>query len=419
MSGNQLTDDQQQITSQLQALLRRRIQIDGPMPFSEYMRACLYEPELGYYVNGLSKIGAGGDFITAPELSASFASCLATQAAEVFNAESFQRAAGCDILEFGAGSGRLACDVLKALDQQQSLPDHYLILEVSGQLTGLQQELLSSELEPRLHERVQWVQSLPTKFSGVVLANEVFDAFAIERFTVEHSEIQRVFVDYVYHDNSESRIAEGGTAETLGGEYSVPEDGCFVVTTQPDKRVQEVVENLQSSLQQTFAPGYTSEYCESLHPWWNSLADVMQQGLILICDYGCEQASYYSPSRNEGTLRCFFRHGVHNDPLVYAGVQDLTADVDFTALTQAAVDAGFELEGYTPMTQFMLGNDVLQHHQAALVNASEREQIAATGRLKQLLLPQEMGERFMVAGYSIGLQKPLRGFSLADWSRLL
>lgn len=406
MSGNQLSSDQQQITSELQALLGNRIQTDGPMPFSEYMHSCLYEPGLGYYVNGLSKIGADGDFITAPELSVSFASCLATQAAEVLQAQSFKATAGRDILEFGAGSGRLACDVLKALDQQKSLPDHYLILDVSGQLTGMQQDLLSSELEPHLLNRVRWIQSLPRKFSGVVLANEVFDAFPVERFVVGQSGAQRVFVDYVDGDDSESCATEA--------------HGKFVITTQSDSRVQEVVELLQSGLQQIFSNGFTSEYCESLDPWWNSFGDVMEQGLILICDYGCEQASYYTQSRNEGTLRCFFRHGVHNDPLVYAGVQDLTADVDFTALTQAAADAGFELEGYTPMSQFMLGNDVLQHHQATLANASEREQIAATGKLKQLLLPQEMGERFMVAGYSIGLpQQPLRGFSLADWSRLL
>jgi len=404
VSVNQLNQDQQVLTLELQARLRSRIQKDGPIPFSEYMHACLYEPGLGYYVNGLSKIGAHGDFVTAPELSNSFATCLASQSAAVLKSESFKSAPKRDILEFGAGSGQLACDVLKGLDQMQALPDRYLILDVSGQLTGMQKELLGKELAPHLIERVQWIQSLPQNFSGVVLANEVFDAFPVERFTVNNSEARRLFVDYKKDGDVETRSA--GNKE-------------FFITSQFDVRVQEVVESLQTDLQQTFADGFTSEYCELLSPWWKSLSDVMQQGLILICDYGCEQASYYTPSRNQGTLRCFFRHGVHNDPLVYTGVQDLTADVDFTALTQAAIDSGFELEGYTPMAQFMLGNDVLQHHQVSLANASEREQIAATGKLKQLLLPQEMGERFMVAGYSRGLKESLQGFSLADWSRLL
>ena len=414
MSGNELNPDQLQITSALLALLRNRIQTDGPMPFSTYMHACLYEPGLGYYVNGLSKLGADGDFITAPELSTSFANCLATQAAEVFRSESFQDSTGHDILEFGAGSGRLACDVLKALDQLDSLPERYLILDVSGQLAGMQQELLSDELEPQLIKRVHWIQSLPESFSGVVLANEVFDAFPVERFTIAQSGARRLFVDY-----SPGSDAEAVDAEAVNDEIHDSGGGEFFITSQPDRGVLEAVELLESDLQQTFANGFTSEYCDLLLPWWSSIADVMQQGLILICDYGCEQASYYSASRSEGTLRCFFRHGVHNDPLVYVGVQDLTADVNFTALTQAAIDAGFELEGYTPMSQFMLGNDVLQHHQATLLDASDREQIAATGRLKQLLLPQEMGERFMVAGYSIGLQEPLQGFSLTDWSHLL
>jgi len=400
----QLNPDQQQITEALQALIRGRILSGGPIPFSEYMQACLYESGLGYYVNGLSKLGADGDFVTAPELSSSFANCLARQSAAVLKGESFKQVTQRDILEFGAGTGRLACDVLKALEQQDALPDHYLILDLSGQLAGMQQELLGKELDPGLMARVQWIQSLPKSFNGVVLANEVFDAFPVERFTIEQSKALRVFVD----------VANTGDAEDhdAGSE-------SFCVITQPDSRVQEMVTSLEANLQQTFNDGFTSEYCESLGPWWKTLADVMQRGLILICDYGCEQASYYTSSRSGGTLRCFFRHGVHNDPLVYAGVQDLTADVDFTALTQAAVDAGFELEGYTPMAQFMLGNEVLQHHQATLVNASEQEQISATGKLKQLLLPQEMGERFMVAGYSKGLKEPLQGFSLADWSRLL
>ena len=196
-------------------------------------------------------------------------------------------------------------------------------------------------------------------------------------------------------------------------------DGSFFTVTQADASVRDSVSALQLDLSETFAEGFTSEYCSLLNPWWRSMAQVMRKGLLLICDYGCDRGSYYSAARSSGSLRCFFRHGVHNDPLVYAGVQDLTADVDFTALTQAAIDAGFELEGYTPLSQFMLGNEVLKDHEQSMAGASEQAQIAATSKLKQLLLPQEMGERFMVAGYSVGIRHPLQGFSLADWSRVL
>jgi len=364
--GNQLTTEQQQISGQLQSLLRSRIVEHGPIPFSHYMHACLYEPGLGYYVNGMSKFGAHGDFVTAPELSGRFAACLARQAAEVLQGDTLQ-----EILEFGAGTGRLACDVLKSLDTLESLPDRYLILDVSGQLMAEQQQLLAGELPPSLMDRVCWIQSVD--WNGT--ANEPRDV----------------------------ELA----------------DGHFVAIAKADETVRKTVGKLQSGLSQSFADGFTSEYCASLNPWWRSMAEIMQKGLILICDYGCDQASYYSSTKNNGTLRCFFRHGVHNDPLVYSGVQDLTADVDFTALTQAAVDAGFDLEGYTPMSQFMLGNDVLKDHQRSIAGLSEQAQIDATGNLKQLLLPQEMGERFMVAGYSVGIQHSLRGFSLADWSHTL
>jgi SAM-dependent MidA family methyltransferase len=401
---NALSLDQQQITASLQQQLRARIRERGPMPFSEYMQACLYEPGLGYYVNGLSKLGADGDFVTAPELSARFAGCLARQAAVVLNGQALsgikaQSASSDarDILEFGAGTGRLACDVLQALDALRVLPERYLILEVSGSLAGLQQQLLKRELQPHLYERIEWLSSLPTQFNGVVLANEVFDAFPVERFTIANGRAKRVFVD----------LPPGG------------DEGFIFTAGDGDRALQLSVELLQTDLQQRFADGFTSEYCGALIPWWQSLADILQQGLVLVCDYGCERAGYYAPSRSDGTLRCFVRHGVHNDPLVYAGVQDITADVDFTALTQAAVDAGFELEGYTPMSQFMLATGVLADHQNALADASKQQQLAATSKLKQLLLPQEMGERFMVAGYSVGVQQSLSGFKLADWSRLL
>lgn len=399
VASKQLSADQLGITTELQSLLRERILSDGPMSFLDYMNACLYEPGLGYYVNGLSKLGADGDFVTAPELSNHFANCIARQAADVLQGEVFKNTEGRDILEFGAGSGQLAFDVLMALDQLQCLPDRYLILDVSGQLAAMQQQLLTQTLEPRLRKRVHWIRAIPDTFSGVVVANELFDAFPVERFTIEQSRARRIYVDF--------REEKAGNNEG------------FFTTTQEDLAVQSTVNKLEAGLQCSFPEGFTSEYCGLLAPWWKSMADAMQQGLVLVCDYGCERASYYPPSRSDGTLRCFFRHGVHNDPLVYAGVQDLTADVDFTALTEAAIEAGFELEGYSPLAQFMLGTDVLQDHGAAIANVTEHEQLSATGKLKQLLLPQEMGERFMVAGYSVGLQEPLRGFSLADWSRLL
>ncbi len=380
--------EQQQINQTLSQQLADEIAGNGPMPFAEYMHRCLYEPGLGYYVNGLSKLGAAGDFVTAPELSQDFACCVAAQSAEVL-----QVIGGGSMLEFGGGSGQLAVDVLTELNRLNVLPEQYFLLDVSPDLKHTQQQKIAASLPQNLATRVQWVNSFVEQFRGVVLANELFDAFPVQRFSISENDVTMQCVDL--HQQQ------------------------FVVCDIIDEATGQHVENIQRTLGSRLASGYLSEFCPVIAPWWQSLAHSIDTAAVLVCDYGCERSRYYSPLRSAGSLRCFFRHQVHDNPLIYQGVQDITADVDFTALAEAAVDTGFALEGYTTMTQFMVTLGAVERHQQTVKSLDEKESIAATGKLKQVLLPEEMGERFMVAGFSKNITPALSGFSVGDQSRLL
>jgi len=382
------TPQQKENSDRFVSLMRSYIERDGAMPFSEYMHRSLYEVGLGYYVNGFSKLGKHGDFTTAPEISDHFAVCLANQCIQVFD-----EIGQADILEFGSGSGRLASDLLTALESAGRLPDTYFILDVSPELKQEQQHFLRQELSLGVYNRVQWLQNLPNTFNGVVIANEVLDAFAVERFKIVKGRAQRVMV-------------------------GLKDDG-FIMQSVEDDQVHDQVTTIQTDIGRNLAEGYESEYCALLDAWWRSLVDTIDKGAVLICDYGSDRRQYYSDKKTTGTLRCFYRHTLHDDPFARPAVQDITADVDFTAVTIAATATGMELQGYSPLSEFMLSLDVLHHHQQKLQSLDTREQIQATGELKRVIMSQEMGDRFMVIGFSKGLDVALNGFARADWSRLL
>lgn len=383
-----MSEAQAQVNQALCAELAQTITQQGPMPFAEYMHRCLYEPGLGYYVNGLSKLGADGDFVTAPELSDDLARCVAAQAAEVFGL-----IGGGSMLEFGGGSGQFAVDILLELKRLEHLPEHYLLLDVSADLKHQQQQLVAQLLPAELAARVQWVDTFVEGFRGVVVANELFDAFPVERFSIDEGIARRWCVDFA--------------------------DGRFSYQTYQHPDTANYVERLLVSARQRLTDGYASEFCPVMMPWWQSLAESFDTGTVIVLDYGCERSRYYSPMRSEGSTRCFFRHTLHDNALIYQGVQDITADVDFTALAESAVASGFALEGYTSMTQFMLSLGVIDRHRSQQTGLAEKQRVVATGKLKQLLLPEEMGERFMVAGFSRNIEPVLRGFAQGDQSRLL
>jgi SAM-dependent MidA family methyltransferase len=283
---------------------------DGWISFARYMELALYAPGLGYYTAGAHKFGEAGDFITAPELSPLFGRTLARQAAEVM------AHSGKHILELGAGSGKLAADMLGELEHLGQLPDSYSILEVSADLRERQQALLRERL-PHLCNRVYWLDSLPEKFSGSIIANEVLDALP---------------VNLVHWQDS--AITERGVA--LSDNRFVWQERAIIDT------------NLLEAAQKISVPGdYVSEICLAAHGLINSLTQCLEQGAMLFIDYGFGVREYYHPQRNRGTLMCHYRHHAHDDPFYLPGLQDITAHVNFTDIAECGIDAGLQLLGYT------------------------------------------------------------------------
>ena len=359
----------------------------GAIPFSRYMEMCLYTPGLGYYSGTLEKFGAAGDFVTAPEVSTLFGRCLARSCRAVLDA-----LPGGSILEFGAGSGQLAVDVLTELQELGSLPSQYLIVERSADLRQRQQ-LALKEQSPELLSCVAWLDELPQDgFRGVMLANEVLDAMAVDCFRWTGDTIELLYIE--------------SAGDVLSAQWRALED-----------------DELQDSLgrlviEHKLDAGYVSEFSGVLQPWLRTVSEQLQQGMLLLIDYGYPQHEYYHAQHSSGTLMCHYRQRAHTDYLLWPGLQDITAHVDFTAVAEAAVNAGLEVSGYTTQTYFLLDCGLDQ-----LLQALDMED--TVGYLKQaqqaktLILPGEMGERFKCIGLTRGIESPVPGFRMQDFRNRL
>lgn len=369
-------------------LARIRAHIDrheGSIAFEEYMRIALYEPALGYYAGGLRKFGAEGDFVTAPESAPLFSRCLARQCAEVLD-----RLGGGEILEFGAGGGAMAADVITELHELGCAPERYSILEISGELRARQRETLEARA-PAARGRVHWCERLPARpIRGVILGNEVLDAMPAARFRVAADGVRELRVGW---DGTRLHWVEAAAPPALAA----------------------AVAELQRDLPQPLPPGYTSELNPMLAGWMQSAADTLAAGAMIIVDYGYPRREFYHPERRDGTLMCHYRHRAHADPLALPGLQDITAHVDFTAVARAGTAAGLRLAGYTTQAHFLLGTG-LERILAASDPDDVRAHLALTHQVKLLTLPGEMGERFKVIGLTRGCDGPLAGFALRDLS---
>jgi SAM-dependent MidA family methyltransferase len=348
------------------------------IPFSRYMELVLYAPGLGYYSAGARKFGAAGDFVTAPELSPLFSRCLARQCREVL------AVTGGSILELGAGSGVMAADMLLELQALGSLPEEYLILEVSADLKERQRRTLA-EKATALASRVHWLDALPHSFTGVMVGNEVLDALPVERFLKTH----------------------GGHEEYCVREGS---DGFDWSTRPAGEQLAATLAAFETTLPEPLVPGYVSEICLGAGPLVSSLADCLTRGALLLTDYGYPRKAYYHPERAMGTLMCHYRQRAHGDPFLYPGLQDITAHVDFTAVAEAGVASGLELAGYTTQAHLLMALGI-----ASLAGMDMR----AAQQVKLLTLPEEMGERFKAIGFTKGVDVDLSGFLLRDLSRAL
>jgi SAM-dependent MidA family methyltransferase len=381
-----LTPAEAEHSARVEALIRRRIgEAGGWIDFETYMDLALYAPGLGYYSAGSAKIGRAGDFVTAPELSDLFSRCVARQCAQALGKLAH---GGGELLELGAGTGRMAAAMLQELATLDALPARYAILEVSADLRSRQQERLAG-LPASLREKVIWLERLPAQpIEGVILANEVLDALACRRFMIRGA----------------AGVGELGVA--------IGESGALVEAMRPAcARVAEAVAALVTELPRPLPDGYRSELCLRVAPWVLALADSLARGLVLLFDYGLPRGQYYHPERRDGTLRCHFRQRAHDAALIHPGVQDITAWVDFTRVAEAADAARLDVLGFATQAAFLLGTGI-ESMLAEAADLTERTRLA--GEARRLLMPGEMGEAFKVMALGRGYDRPLCGFAHQD-----
>jgi SAM-dependent MidA family methyltransferase len=368
----------------------------GWLSFERFMELALYAPGLGYYSAGSVKLGAGGDFVTAPEISDLFARCVARQCAEVL------ARTGGEILELGAGSGRMAAALLIELAALRTLPERYAILEVSADLAERQRERLA-RLPQELRERIVWLERLPARpLQGVMLANEVADALPCRRFRIERQGISELGVEL---DAEPDEPAAAAAQIRFRGRAAAPDAG-----------LRSACDAILAALPEPLPPGYTSEVCLRVAPWIAALAASLARGLLLLCDYGLPRRHYYHPQRMSGTLRCHYKQRAHDDPCINLGVQDITAWVDFTRVADAALAAGLEVSGFATQGAFLLAAGI----EELVVQAGEGiERARLAGEARRLIMPEEMGEAFKMMALTRALDMPLAGFALQDLRHLL
>lgn len=360
----------------------------GWLSFERFMELALYAPGLGYYSAGSSKIGAAGDFVTAPEVSDLFSQCLARQCAEVL------RTCGRgEILELGAGTGRMAATLLTALAESDALPERYAILEVSADLAARQRERLA-QLPAALRARVVWLTHLPERpLVGMILANEVADALPCRRFLLAGGAV---------HELGVALTADGGF-----GEAHVAADAALT----------RMCRELCALWPQPHPDPYMSEVCPRLEPWIATLAATLKRGALLLFDYGLPRAQYYHPQRTHGTLRCHFRQRVHDDPYARVGLQDITAWVDFTRVAEAATAADLSVAGFATQAAFLLATGI--EELVAREPAGSGSHARLAGEARRLIMPGEMGEAFKVMALTRAWDTPLQGFTVQDLRRSL
>ncbi len=360
-------------------ILQAQLDQQQAIPFVDFMQLALYAPNAGYYSSGLQKLGKHGDFTTAPELSPLFGKTLANQCQQILTTLESPV-----LFEFGAGSGALCVALLEQLETLNCLPVTYFILEVSANLRQRQQELIQQKI-PHLAPKVVWLDQWPqAPFNGVVIANEVMDAMPVHRFMQTE---QGLLESYITLDETR-QLKE-------------------IFKPCQNKRLQDYVAH---RLQLETMP-YLSEANLFLDDWILNIYQMLNEGAVLLIDYGFPRHEYYHSDRSQGTLMCHYQHQSHPNFLLHPGEQDITAHVDFTHVAEAGQQAGFHVAGYTNQAAFLLANDLLN-----LLHSLDNdvEQVQAKQAIKQLTLPSEMGELFKVIALTKQMGIPLKGFQLLD-----
>ena len=370
-------------SERVRAAVERAIgRADGFLPFDRYAELVLYAPGLGYYVAGARKFGAAGDFVTAPEVSALFGATLARQVGAILAASGAR-----EVVELGAGTGKLAADLLATLAADGAPTRRYRIVEVSPELRERQRATIA-RLAPAQGAVVEWLDALPATIDGAVVLNEVLDAVP------------------------PALVARRGDALTERG--VVWRDGALALAERPlaDPRLAKLA-------RKRFPAGdYLSELNPAAEALVETVATRLVGGALLAIDYGFPRAEYYHPQRREGTLMAHYRHRAHGDPLSWPGLTDVTAHVDFTAIAEAGERAGLVVAGFASQAAFLLSSGLLDRLAAtgAPTSAAYLREAAA---VQMLTSPAEMGELFKVLALARSETIDWPGFALADLAHRL
>ncbi len=370
----------------LSCSIQQEIDREGSISFSRFMELALYHPQFGYYHADTIEIGKRGDFTTAPEISPLFGQCIARQIAQIH-----LHLKQLDLLELGAGTGKLAGDLLLELQKLNCLPIHYYIYEISTVLRNKQQQHLKKIL-PDYYSRIIWLDALPTTFTGIILANEVLDALPVHRFLIDQHQCYELSV------------------------MGKNEKFDWLPTSASDVLLAKI--NYLAQRYQ-LQPGYISEINLQLKHLIKTLASALTQGVMLLLDYGYGQQEYYHPQRNRGTLTCFYQHKINNNPFDLPGLQDITAHVDFTEVIEIASDHGCTLNGFTTQAAFLLNCGLTQIAAEISGQLNREDEFRLHQAIKTLTLPTEMGEVVKVMALGKNFDQDLLGFCLHDRRRLL
>ena len=367
-------------------IVQKIIESGGWINFATFMHMALYLPSLGYYSGGAKKFGKGGDFVTAPEISPLFAQTLARQAAQILTEISHNHLMA-SILELGAGTGKLAAEMLLELELLHTLPAQYFILEVSDHLRQIQRETLQKRLSANLFKRVVWLDTIPTSFVGLIIGNEVLDAIPAHLIVNTAAGLYERGVSFEQELIWQDKPLQKGKLYDEFSTYSLSNH-------------------------------YLTEVCPAASGLINSLASCLKQGVILMIDYGFGAAEYYHPQRNQGTLMCHYQHYAHANPFINLGLQDITAHVNFSTIADAGIAQGLSLAGYCNQASFLMNCGILDL--LAEVSPSNMPVYAPLAAAAQKLLsPAEMGELFKVIAMAKAFEADLIGFKSGDKSHML
>ncbi|WP_353432290.1 SAM-dependent methyltransferase [Polynucleobacter sp. MWH-UH23A] len=381
-----LTSQETEHSELLKAKIASQIASQGGwLPFSRYMEMALYEPGMGYYSAGAHKLGAGGDFTTAPELSPLFGAAICSTLISVLEGLQ-QRGLPTQILEFGAGTGKLAASILTRLHDLGFALDHYSIIEISPDLAQRQKERIQKTIEElNTPTQCQWLNELPKNFSGVILANEVIDAIPCDTI-----------------------IYQNGFWYSHGVAF---ENNKLVWKTGAPVNQSLLPETLLTG---NFSEGYVTELHTPAIAWMHHVTQHLDSGLFLTFDYGFPESEYYHLQRTEGTLMAHHRHHAIQDPFYLPGLCDITTHVEWSQIARAALAENADDVYLTNQAAYLLDAGIGDIALEIGDPDNPETFLPISNSLQKLLSEAEMGELFKAFAFSKRLKQILPGHTLED-----